>query len=304
PPVNTATRFSLVDGTGISNGKMTANIRCDNCLTWEGGNMRPTDSASSWIWAMKSGSPLQSTSINERIRRHDSLGTFNLDLTRAVGGSSNNPFQGLSSSPSPSGRPNPTGRPQQSAASIKRTSHAVLMSTTFVALFPLLALSLYAVPSPKTVPFIHAPLQMIALCLAIVGFGIGVSLAIDNNSLNGYHPIIGIVVVAFLVLFQPALGLLQHLHFRKTGGRSTFGIFHRWGGRIFLVLGIVNGGLGFKYSGLGQPGVARPGAIAYAVFSALIAFVYTGFILIKTMRPQNKVNVRSEELKVLATQTN
>jgi hypothetical protein len=130
----------------------------------------------------------------------------------------------------------------------KRTAYYIIISIAFVILLPSFILILYIILSSKTVPYIHASLQILFLALVIAGFGLGVSLAKDFEITVIYYPIIGYIVVGCLILFQPVIGLLQHLHFRKTSEKSLFAYGHRWLGRVLLVSGIINGGLGFKFA--------------------------------------------------------
>jgi hypothetical protein len=60
PKFTEETQIQLLEGTGVSNGVMTANIKCSNCNSWNGGKMDFTASSSSWIYAAKSGTPIQS----------------------------------------------------------------------------------------------------------------------------------------------------------------------------------------------------------------------------------------------------
>jgi len=85
-----------------------------------------------------------------------------------------------------------------------RIAHAVIMPLVFVILFPLAALTIY-LPYNQKVRHIHAPLQVISLILMIVGLGLGVELGKQVNNVDGYHMVIGYVVVAWMVIFQPAL---------------------------------------------------------------------------------------------------
>jgi hypothetical protein len=45
-------------------------------------------------------------------------------------------------------------------------------------------------------------------------------------------------------------------------------------GRALLILGVVNGGLGFQLAGIGSSGVPRSWVIAYAVVSGIMGLVY------------------------------
>ena len=183
------------------------------------------------------------------ISLHDSNSNFNLDLTQGTGGESQNPFIAANAA-SPSGSATGTGTAPAATESVSspiassgsdsgttgsvskssnntssiRKSHGIIMSLVFLILFPLAALTLY-LPYSQKVRQIHAPLQLIGLVLLIVGLGLGVVLGKRVSELDAYHQVIGYLIVAVLVLFQPALGIYQHLHYRKTGGRSVMGSF-------------------------------------------------------------------------------
>ncbi|EXJ92881.1 hypothetical protein A1O3_01435 [Capronia epimyces CBS 606.96] len=341
PKVNSDAQVSVLEGTGIaSDGSLVANIRCDTCLSWNGGSMSVSDTSSSWIYAYKKGDALDSTSTDASISQHDVNTGFNLDLTSGTGGSSSNPFVAASSddsssSAAPSGsaattqpaassgqtqatatasntatetgtntgtstgtgtsassstatatvgvsNPLASSNPSTSGSSHSvsspndniRTAHGVIMGLVFVVLFPMAALTIY-VPYREKVRHVHAPLQAISLVLMIVGLGLGVQLGKDLDELDAYHQVIGYIVVAWMVLFQPALGLFQHLHFRRTGARSPMGHAHRWVGRAFIALGVVNGGLGLKQAGpIGNEDAPTWSVVLYSVISAVCFIFY------------------------------
>lgn len=163
------------------------------------------------------------------------------------------------------------------------SAHGIIMSVLFLALFPLAALTLY-LPTTKKVRFIHAPLQVLGTILLIVGMGLGIVLGNRLGEIDGYHQIIGFIVVAMLVLFQPAMGLYQHLHYHKTGGRTIFGVLHRWLGRSMIILGIINGGLGWHLTH--NDGAYTP----YAVVAAIVFLVYVSVLVFawyKSRQPQD-----------------
>lgn len=60
---------------------------------------------------------------------------------------------------------------------------------------------------------------------------------------TSYHPIIGLVVMACLIL-QPALGLIHHEKFKRLHRRQIWSYLHLFNGRVAITLGIVNGALG------------------------------------------------------------
>ncbi|KAK6814871.1 hypothetical protein RU639_009833 [Aspergillus parasiticus] len=237
----------LLEGSRIHDGVMTANIRCDNCMHLDNGDSL-MGSSSSWGWAMCHGYPLMSSDVAVRIHKHDFHGSFTINLTKAIGGNSTNPFLDMA-------YPHHDVTPFSNQHMIddallyrKRVAHGVLTPIAFVLMFPGFGLLLQIYPSRHTVLWMHAPMQIIAACVALIGLGFGVSVSMDLKLSNGYHPTIGYVLVGVVVLIQPVLGVVQHLHFRKLGGTTIYGVLHRWFGRLLSAIGIVNGGMGFYYA--------------------------------------------------------
>ncbi len=143
-------------------------------------------------------------------------------------------------------------------------------------------------PWSKRVPFIHAPLQVLAIILLIVGLALGVQLAKPAGQLGKYHQVIGYIVIAIPFSIQPALGVFQHIHFRKTGGRSSMGVIHHWLGRAVIVAGVVNGGLGMLQSGpVGNENVPSWAPIAYSIVAIVVAIIYAAVVIGTNMRRRN-----------------
>ncbi|KAE8381338.1 hypothetical protein BDV26DRAFT_278902 [Aspergillus bertholletiae] len=272
PLYNPQARISVLDGSGIEDGVITANIRCDSCITWDGGQEDVRSLSSPWIWAIKYGSLLDSNSTSATIAIHDSSGTASLNLQRATGGGSENPFLGGSGiTMSDSGQAVSTIDMQ--SLNKKRIAHAVLMIAAFVILFPLFALGIPLSPFPHIVR-VHACLQLCTLAIVIAGLGIGVSMATSLQLTGFYHPVIGIVVVACLGLIQPVMGLTQHWYFRRYGKKSIAAYLHRWFGRLLITLGIINAGLGFRLTGIGTSLAPVGAVIAYAVIAGVVWVSY------------------------------
>ncbi|KAK4981923.1 hypothetical protein LTR66_009606, partial [Elasticomyces elasticus] len=66
PKHDGAAQVTLLEGSGVEDGVMVANVRCANCGSWAGGRMDFTAAGgggdgASWIWAVKSGDPLDSS---------------------------------------------------------------------------------------------------------------------------------------------------------------------------------------------------------------------------------------------------
>ncbi|KAL8791639.1 MAG: hypothetical protein Q9195_005788 [Heterodermia aff. obscurata] len=280
---------------------MTANVRCmpshlelspltkgpilirvigPQCASWDGGSMSFTSSSSQWIWAVKSGSAVKSDSVSAQLAQHEGQGSFKLDLTQARGGDSVNPFVETgststgtsgSSSSSSSGSSSDGSSGSSSGSSsggstggaddfeqlakdfAKRNkaviAHGVIMGLAFALLFPSGAIMIRLFSFTGLV-WVHAGAQMLAYALAIAGMG--------------YHPIIGLVVVSLLA-FQPILGMVHHIIYKKRLSRTAWATAHVWYGRVLLTLGIINGGLGLRLSDN-----TKGGEIAYGVIAGLL----------------------------------
>lgn len=132
------------------------------------------------------------------------------------------------------------------------------MSIVFIVLFPLGAISQHLpLKGVRVTSRIHAPIQILGLAMMIGAMGLGIDIA--KNDLNYFshgqikaHVVIGLLVTSTIIAIQPAMGLLQHGHFKKTGGKSAFAYVHRWTGRVMICLGWINSGLGFQLVGIGQ----------------------------------------------------
>jgi len=102
PTYNSNAQVSLLDGSGVSNGQMTANIKCSSCSSWSGGSMDLTGSKFGFIYAAKPGSQLNSDSPSETIQQHaNTYGTLSFDKG-ATGGSDVNPFSSSNGTSTPS----------------------------------------------------------------------------------------------------------------------------------------------------------------------------------------------------------
>ena len=100
--------------------------------------------------------------------------------------------------------------------------------------------------------------------------------------INEYHPIIGIVVFAFIAL-QPFLGVLHHIFFKKYSRRTVWSYAHIWVGRIFVTLGIINGGLGLMLANN-----TKDGEIAYGVVAGIIWLTWMGAAIYGEIKRKQK----------------
>ena len=121
-------------------------------------------------------------------------------------------------------------------------AHAVLACLAFGFLFPVGGIMIRLGSFPG-LWIVHGLFQIFALLLYTVAFGIGIWMTKNFYTLNDAHPIIGIVLFALLA-FQPMLRFLHHAFFKRHNARTIWSYGHIWFGRIAIILGIVNGGLG------------------------------------------------------------
>ncbi|OOF90103.1 iron reductase domain protein [Aspergillus carbonarius ITEM 5010] len=93
PQYNPLANLTLLPGSGIGNGTMTANIRCMNCLaawpTLSSSNsssvytLDPEGVSTAWFWAVKSGPPINNSDPAADLAMHDDKGTMQLNLSLA-----------------------------------------------------------------------------------------------------------------------------------------------------------------------------------------------------------------------------
>ncbi|KAI1814697.1 iron reductase domain protein [Poronia punctata] len=278
PEHQTDTHIELLAGSGIVDGgnTMLANVRCSNCESWDGGSLTVSSSKSPFVAAWKKGSAINSKRLDAGISRHDSHDQFTFNLARAVVSADRNPFVtspggGTTSPPPPGGNPDSgdsgsIGLP----ASIReiptlRSAHGILMSIVMVVLYPLGSILMPLFGNWK----MHAAWQLTSFLLMWAAFGIGVVLAQRTGyNFHTSHTLLGTVVVALFGL-QPIGGYLHHLYYLKHRSRGAISYAHIWYGRILMLEGIVNGGLGLKLAGAGRALV-----IAYSVIAAIISSAY------------------------------
>ncbi|KAI9820422.1 MAG: hypothetical protein M1832_003755 [Thelocarpon impressellum] len=148
-----------------------------------------------------------------------------------------------------------------------KIAHGTITALAFVIVFPLGGILVRLLQTPAVVR-VHAGVQLFGYSLAIVGLGLGVWLGLNVRYLDYAHTIIGMAVVAALAI-QLVLGAVQHSLFQRRKKKSALSHVHVWFGRILLVLGIINGGLGLQLANN-----SRNGEIAYGVVAGVVGVVY------------------------------
>ncbi|KAK6524662.1 hypothetical protein TWF281_011564 [Arthrobotrys megalospora] len=325
PQFSSDAEITVLEGSGIVSGSLIANVRCDNCLSL--GRLSVTDTRSSWIWADKNGAALDSPDVEATIQEHDNNGVFTFDLTRAAGGDNVNPFVQSAQTSTPATGTRTTGGSaptttngssgdddgdddknggdgddddinlgsgssdggSSSASSITRMLkiHGILMGLAFAVFFPLGAIIIRVLPGPHKAD-VHMVVQIIGFGLSVAGLAYGVMLAEDMRYLKETHPIIGMVVMGGL-FFQPIVGLIHHWLFKAKGKRTILAYIHTYWGRVLLILGIVNGGLG-----LALADNTTGGTIAYSVVAGVMGLAWLSASVLYYVRGGSKVPMGSK----------
>ncbi|RGP74308.1 cellobiose dehydrogenase [Fusarium longipes] len=263
--------LELLEGSGVKNNEMIANVRCSNCknLDLKGSDL--------WIAAWLSGDSLDSTSPSERISQHDGHATFDVNLAKASMSSDSNPFLSANTNNGNSGSGGAVAETANSggASETVQLAHGIIMSIVFIAGYPLGAILMPILGKW----LIHAGWQVVMLLLMWAGFGLGYVCARDGGVWGKQaHTRMGTAVCALITL-QPILGYMHHRHFLSHGKRGIISHIHIWFGRALMIIGIVNGGLGLQLASS-----SRAFIIAYSVIAGLAAVLYLGAAVVGERR--------------------
>lgn len=275
----------LLEGSGIVDGRIIANVRCSNCDGWGAGTMSMQDTSSNWVYAYKDGLPIDSDDKAAQISQHGSMGSFTWDLSKATGGtSSGNPFTNASSTTmTGAAEQNSWQKMSNDAQARILQAHGTVASLAFVAIFPIGAI-LIRLASFNGLLWVHGGLQIFGYVLFIAAAGLGIFMAKGKNYMNEPHAILGILLLAIL-FFMPALGVGHHKAYKKVQKRTLWSYSHIFAGRGIVILGMINGGLGLRLAS-----AERSHAIAYGVFAGLMGVAYICAIVFGEVRRSQKVS--------------
>ncbi|KAG4435577.1 hypothetical protein IFR05_008923 [Cadophora sp. M221] len=308
--------LELLEGTGIVNGVMVANVRCTTC------RLQSSASASNspWIAAWNTGSAIDSTSTSATLRQHSGNGRVQaqVDLSQASISSDSNPFisgstttpDTTSSGSSPT-TASTTSTPTSSSGgkgsgdddgdsdddskgngnSNTNTGGVTFGGTDFNAITDYQKAHgiVMGVVVVLLFPFgaifvrmggsgiVHGVLQMLSLCALLVGLGLGVKLG-DMRSMKfaSTTHILCGLIIVGLFLLQPIFGIIHHIQYKRNLARAGVSHLHIWYGRILMVLAVVNGGLGLKLAAN-----TTNGKIAYGVVAGVVGLAYIVVCVLK-----------------------
>lgn len=179
PQYVSRTDVELLQGSGIINGTMVANIRCSSCSD--------VSSFSNWIAAWKTGSPLNSSNPSQSIGYHDGQSSFVVDLAHASVNSDANPF--LLPNSSINGQTSGAtgvsgivtgGRSRNNERHILALSHGIIMTVVFLSGFPIGSIMMPLIGNW----IIHASWQILSFLGMWAGFALGYIIASQHNSVS------------------------------------------------------------------------------------------------------------------------
>lgn len=270
PPSVHNVQLELLEGSGIANGTMTANVRCSGCHSWEGGNMDFSTTSAVWIYASKTGTPIQSDAIDADISFHDDHGGFSWDLASAKGGSAVNPFVAAEVATTNATVSSVSSGPSDAVL----IAHAIFGCLAVAFVLPIGGI-LIRVGNLSNGILVHQLIQYTGLVMYIICFGLGAYYASEDGYWGETHPRLGTAIFA-LMLTQPVFGIIHHAMFKKIRGRTISSYFHLTVGRSIILLGIINGGLGLKLTGRGTGAKAGYGVGAGIMGLAYVAAIVFG----------------------------
>ncbi|KAI0601471.1 hypothetical protein F4775DRAFT_539942 [Biscogniauxia sp. FL1348] len=265
-------RVQVLPGTGLLNDTTYVfNGRCSNCRSWPANKGNATLDVGSreapMLYATGPTGQTRSDSVAESVKMHWNYGTFSMDLVRATGP------PGVPAMPTTADTAQSAGAVLRSAKQGKRdtaaVAHAVIMVISFVGLYPFGVLVLRLGGWVRW----HAANQGLALVLVIIGSSLGFKISgtyLRTKNFNTAHQVIGILIFIFIFV-QFTLGFLHHRTFKKTQQTTKLAPVHVWLGRLIILMGVVNGFIGFP--------LALSPDYNY-VLAGLVLFIFPGFALI------------------------
>jgi len=170
------------------NNRLQANAVCRNCTSWLSGKGRLDLKSTSapFIFAIGPEKTLRSSSLSASLRRHDYFGRFHMNMTAATS-------KEKGAVPPPYGK-NGAYLLRDASVVLKMTSdgssapaaHALIMIASFVFLFPLGSILVRVLHKALW----HGAVQILALLMVIVGFGLGIHLSTQYNKVCQKHVVL------------------------------------------------------------------------------------------------------------------
>ncbi|OTB14991.1 putative iron reductase domain protein [Daldinia sp. EC12] len=278
-------KVDALDGTGLNNGTFIFNGRCTNCRSWldGAGKIDVASKSQNMIYATGDTSTLKSDSFDAPLRMHYNYGTFTLDMVHATGPAG---VPTIDRSENSTLVATTQGLSKEGKKDVAALMHAIIMVFVSVGLYPF---GIFILRLGSWVRW-HGINQAFAFVLTIIGSSLGFSISKFYNrskKVNTAHQVIGILIFIF-IFAQFALGFFHHRTFKKTQQTTKMAPIHVWMGRVIIVMGVVNGFLGFPLAQASQYNYVLAGLI-------LFLFPIMMLILITKMFIQKRWNKSKNE---------
>ncbi|KAL7623436.1 hypothetical protein AAE478_007118 [Parahypoxylon ruwenzoriense] len=259
-------------GTGLDNGTYVFNGRCGNCRSWTNGagSVNVASKAQNMLYATgESGNYLKSDAFDAPLKMHYNFGAFTLDMVHATGPGG---VPAIDRSEDSALVATVQGLSKEGKKDIRALMHAIIMVLVFVGMYPF---GVFVLRLGSWVRW-HAVNQGLAFIGTIIGSSLGFAISGSYNrskKFNSAHQVIGLLIFIF-IFAQFTLGFLHHRTFKKTQQTTKMAPIHVWLGRVIVVMGIVNGFLGFPLAQASQYNYVLAGLILF-LFPAMILILVT-----------------------------
>ncbi|KAI0007435.1 putative iron reductase domain protein [Xylariaceae sp. FL0662B] len=258
---------AALEGTGLANESYYVfRGRCANCRAWSNGKIDVASKAQNMLFATGESGELRSDAPDAPLKMHYNYGTFTMDMVHATGPGAVPAIRAANDS-----APVATvqGLSKEGKKDVAAVVHAIVMVFVFVAVYPFGILILRLGNWVRW----HGINQGLALVGIIIGSALGFHISGFYNrskKFNTAHQVIGILIFIFIFV-QFTLGFLHHRTFKKTQQTTKLAPIHVWMGRVIMIMGVVNGFLGFP--------LAQSPHYNY-VLAGLVLFVFPGMAII------------------------
>jgi hypothetical protein len=163
------------------------------------------------------------------------------------------------------------------------TAHAIFACVAWAVIFPIggIITNVLSLRGSPRLVWTHAGLQIAGFYSSTIALLLGIMLLTrDSLPVNNLHTIVGITLFA-LWFIQLALGCMIHVKSESYGVRTLWTPGHLWMGRLWIIVGIINGIFGFQLSGKGTDSWE---AISYMTFAFPLLALYAAATLLKDIK--------------------
>jgi len=232
-----------------SSGLTNALLTCYSCSTWNGTSLNTTSHKQNWIWATNPHQPIATDNTNLWLNQHVDFGHAVFDMADSFSPDGGMPMVGeerisgvmvdLYAEPHEE-----EGKEHHKHSAFGLASiHGFLLTISFL----VLSGGAIVIRSGFDRGFkLHWLMQASASGVIVLGCLMGIVLSFRHKSqFRSLHQILGLIVLPS-VIAQAVLGYAHHVEYKKTEERNVYSWLHIWIGRLLLLVGNLNVGLGLR----------------------------------------------------------